>query len=378
MPAQTAKVNLNLGAAIRKHAKDETVEPKSFSELPGGIEDGVAQLVDIKIDTYKSGDKIKGKPYFSATGIVLQPEYAFESVQAWEGGRVVDKGVRKSKVVGQRTNIRINLFESEFGDKVTTKDDQVGKMLNQIRLLGDPEGTDPNNYCTANLQTEEDLAALFQALLDKQNPIYFPFTTWRPKPTATQQTPRVVHKWFRRLENWTPENLSKSNYITDNTGTATTSANGAGAGSHEPFDADRDTSTTTATSTETESEDLDQLAEAADQGDVQAQSRLSELAGEAGISEESVQEAASFADVAEMIRASESDQQEGTDDAEELVIKKGNVCHYHPIGKDKKPSKKPVECEIISVDNTKKVCTLKSLEDGKTVYKAVKFSEVSK
>lgn len=82
MAKQTAVSNLK--AKMRPSVQAHIADPVSFgmgSELPGGIRTGIAQLVDIKFDSNKNGD------YFYAAGIVVEPA-------AHEGQTI--KGLRTS------------------------------------------------------------------------------------------------------------------------------------------------------------------------------------------------------------------------------------------------------------------------------------------
>jgi len=67
-----AKLGNKLAESFDKHKDDET-RYGGGSDLPKGIEGGIAQLVDCKFDTYKTGDN-KGEFFFYAAGIVKAPK----------------------------------------------------------------------------------------------------------------------------------------------------------------------------------------------------------------------------------------------------------------------------------------------------------------
>lgn len=59
---------------VQSHKENKGKAPKvGGARLPAGIESGIAKLVLCKIDLYKEGND-KGKPYFGAAGIVLEPK----------------------------------------------------------------------------------------------------------------------------------------------------------------------------------------------------------------------------------------------------------------------------------------------------------------
>src|SRR4051812_22954353 len=57
-------------AVLKKHAAD--APKQKFADLPGGINNGVAQLVRAYFGIIDSGDN-KGKKYFRASGSVVEP-----------------------------------------------------------------------------------------------------------------------------------------------------------------------------------------------------------------------------------------------------------------------------------------------------------------
>jgi hypothetical protein len=120
------------------------------------------------------------------------------------------------------------------------------------------------------------------------------------------------------------------------------------------------------------SEDLADLATSADGGDQEAASRLADLAKEAGIEEDAVSSAESWASVVELMQGGG---EEGSDDeAEEDDWKpeKGEVYPYKAPGK-----KKAVDCEVTAVFETRETVNLKNLTDDK-VYKAVPWDKLER
>lgn len=65
-----AKFGPQLNQAVAEHSAD----PVEYGpvNLPPGINNGVAQLERAYFDVYKTGDNT-GKPYFRASGVVIEP-----------------------------------------------------------------------------------------------------------------------------------------------------------------------------------------------------------------------------------------------------------------------------------------------------------------
>jgi hypothetical protein len=327
MPAKKTKSGLlaRLGDRLRKaheaHKADET-EYSNFGELPAGIEGGVAQLVDCKFDQYKSGDN-EGEDYFYAAGVVVQP--------------VEHDGIR---VLGLRTSIMEPLCDTPNRSRKTFED-HIQWIYNELRKLG---------VETATLDVD-DLETTVAALREAQP--YFRFRTWKGQPSEQYPDPRTNHSWAGVTE-FTP---TEGGGIEDKTAP---SANGAAT---EPFD---------------EFGDLDSLAAKADEDDAEAQSSLREMAEKQGITEEQVDEAENWVAVVELIRAGGKGdtEPEKAEEPEEVPWEpvKEEVYHFRPVDpKTKKPVKKPVEVEVVSVDKKSKTVALKSLDDPKRTWKGVKW-----
>lgn len=329
--------------AAAKHKNDKTTLG-SGGDLPDGIEGGVAQLTQIKIEAYKSGD-MKGKLFFSARAIVKVPE----------------------EYKGLATQIGPEPLCATPNRKKATKADHVAWVQNELRKLGcDPTLLDVKNWGT-----------LFETLLEEKPHIRF--RTWKGEATATFKNPRVQHDW-RGLD---------PNFV---------SADGDD-GVDETLDesAEDDSSESTEEVDESSEEgseesggdaNLEALGEQADAGDEEAIDKLTELAGEAGIDPDTI---GTWAELATMLSeaggeeevtdddgsgddGSGEPEEGGEEDAEATEPdatkpEKGDVFKYTPKNK-----KKAVECEVVLVNPVKKWVTLKSVEGDDTLYKGVPFS----
>lgn len=63
-----------LNKALQSHANDETDYGMQFIDLPPGISNGVAQLIDAKIGTYKPSTQYAGKEFLYLAGSVIEPK----------------------------------------------------------------------------------------------------------------------------------------------------------------------------------------------------------------------------------------------------------------------------------------------------------------
>lgn len=159
--------------------KDDATEYSRFSDLPPGIKNGVAKLVEAKFDQYKTG-KLQGEYYFFAAAVVLSP------ASVTHNNRVID-------IEGLRTQIGPEPMCDSTNSKgqVKTTDEHIAWLYNELRKLG---------IDTSNLQFE-DLEATVEALTAKDeygeliNPIYIKFDTRAGKATPDYPNPKTFHEW---------------------------------------------------------------------------------------------------------------------------------------------------------------------------------------
>ena len=149
--------------------KGEDTDFGSGSGLPPGIQGGLAQLADIKISEYKTGDN-KGQLFFRAAGTVLTPESHI--------------GVRCK---GQFTSIMEPLCDTP-GRKRQTLEEHLSWVENELRKLGaDTDDVDG-----------DELLDEMENLLEEAP--YFNFHTWQSKPTEQFPNPSVQETWDGRVE----------------------------------------------------------------------------------------------------------------------------------------------------------------------------------
>jgi hypothetical protein len=398
-----AKYGAKIDQAVQQHAQDET--NYGIINLPPGINNGVAQLISCKFDTYKSGNNT-GEIYWQARGVAVEPD----KVQTVNG---------PCQVRGLQTMVMepIHATQNQDGSKITSVDEHVARVMNHMRMLA---GDD----FTAGVKTAADLEGLCD-ILNEAKP-YFKFTT-SPRFSMTEKNPDgsklVTGAWEnwhgnRGLEDWTPPD--GSGQVVDESPPApqpkpsTSTMSGIGTMKREvpaktvpkpggvkqpPAPPNPPVKTKVAapgpepepTEDLSESVDLENLSLLADNGDEDAQKRLNELAKEAGIEQDAEGNlpGASWSELAGLIQQAEADQEqvEATPEEEAPVDDSpqvGQIWKYQVIDpKTKKPKmdlktkkvQKPVECEIVFVHENGKV-NLKNLDDGKTVYPGVPVDQL--
>lgn len=390
MAAQQKKSSIlgKLGNTLKKafdtHKNDET-EFSRFGNLPAGINNGIAQIVEVKFDTYKKGD-MEGKVFFYAAGVVVLP-----------------KSHAGIPVEGLRTSIMEPICDTPSRSRQTASD-HVAWILNEMRKLGVDTST----------MDVDDLEPTAEALKEAQP--YFRFDTWAGKPSKEYPDPKTNHRWNGVVE-YTPEEDDDVEDNTDETATvdddepeeveedtpvkpskkptskptpskpATSKAPTAkpvtkpatsSPGKASPPVAGKGKKAPTPPPVEFDDQgDIDTLLERANDGEEEAQNRLAELAIAQGYSEEDIEGADSWDAVKAMAEAPKPEDAEEVEEEEQTAEgsetpEVGEVWDYTPKG-----SKKPVSCEVTAVNVKKDTVTLKNLSNPKLLYKDVPFSELS-
>ena len=343
------KLSNTLRTAFDAHKNDET-ELGTFGDLPPGISNGIAQLVECKFDTYKTGDN-EGKLFFYAAGVVIVPK--------------VHAGI---PIEGLRTSIMEPLCDTP-SRKRDTATKHLAWILNELRKLG----------VDTSAMDIDDLETTVEALKEAQP--YFRFDTWIGKPSKEYPDPKTNHRWNGCVD-YTPEDGEE---VEDNTDIE----------EEEQEEEQEEEKPAKKVAKKEEAKpakkvkkpepefddqgDIDTLLKRANKGDEDAQNRLSELAIAKGYSEEEVEQADSWAVVKEMaVTPKEEESEEEETDEEDNSEEEGNdpnegeVWNYIPAGQ-----KKPVECEVVEVNSKKKTVKLKNLTNPKTVYKDIPFSKLT-
>lgn len=320
--------------AVASHRDDDTNYGRMG--LPAGIENGIAQLVDCEFATYSKGD-LEGEYYFRAAGIVKLP--------------VEHEGV---KIEGQRTSLMEPMCDTPKRSRKTVEE-HVAWVLNEFRKFD----------IDTRKSTIDDLEDYAAALVEEKP--HFKFRTWKGEPSNQYPDPRVNEPWGGVCEY---DESDEEDDVEDETE------------DDEEYDVSDGTTDDDKPEDDTEydedneEDELSELAEAADAGKKQAEKKLTMLAQKAGIEDDDIENAESWADVVKAIEAaSESGDEEEEDEAEEeeddTPPEKGNVFMYKPPKK-----KKAIEVEVVTVSTKKETCTLKNL-DTDARYQGVPWDKLS-
>ena len=278
--------------AFDEHKSDELVL-SGGGDCPPGIDNGVAQLVDIKFGEYETGD-MKGKLYCYFAGIVIAPKTV-----TVDGDKLPCAGLRISNIEP--------ICDTPTRTRKTISD-HMGWIQNEMRKLG---------LTTTDLkweQFEASAAALVQAAP------FFAFRSWKSEPTSQFPNPRVNYTFGKEIQDYQSDidpdagivesaaELTKTEPKKTATTTAaakTTTAPAKGKKASEP------------TADVPFGDDLDMTADKADGGDEDAKIWLTKKARELGYKDEEVENTADWQEVATLIREKEA---EGSTDADSPKI----------------------------------------------------------
>lgn len=333
-----AKMANMIAPAVKAHAEDET--DYGFQKLPPGITNGVAQLTEAYFDEYKSGDN-KGQFYFRAVGVVVSPN----EIETSQGVVTVRR---------LQTSLMEPMCQTKTQDgKVTTVEEHVANVLNELRKLGADTSTATNGH---------DLEKICADLVEFKP--YFKFATSVRKARKANQADGVWENWYgiKGLEDFVPPDFDDTS--SDDTGV------GVGVG-HTGAEA----GVTTAGGIPNEGtdewpghDDVDALGAAADAvpPDKTAAAKLKAIALGIGITETQVDDVESWTILAEMIKTGGAVAPVGEEPTPEKVWTptKGATCYVQVWNKATKKYDTSVECEIMTDPKDGKV-TLKDLKTGK-------------
>lgn len=344
MPAQKGKSTLlaklgdRLVQAHETHKVEETTYSE-FGELPDGIEGGVAKLVDCLFDTIKPGKDNAGELFFRAAGVVVEPAEF--------------KGMR---VAGLRTSIMEALYDTPDRAGRKTVDEHYAWILNELRKLG----------LDTTQVAAEDMESVVAAMKDAN--IYFRFRTWKGKPTAEYPNPRTNHVWNGIVQDYVEP--AAGDGVVDNTSRSPAPAPSANGSTHRQ----------PAAQPEAEDIDITTLGVQADAGDGDAQNRLEALAGEAGVDPAAVAAAQNWASVVGMIEEAQGGNEAAAAagaDEPQWVPQAGEVYKYTPSDpKNPKKAMKPVDVEVMEVDEAGQTVKLKNIATPKVTYPKVPWDKL--
>jgi hypothetical protein len=294
-----AKLGSKGAKAVKAHASDET--KMGIVDIPGGIKNGVAKLVECKFDQYKKGNN-EGEFYFLAAGII-QDNYS---------------NLDNIPTKGLRTQIMIPVCDTKTqAGKETSVEDHIANILNEMRKLG-LETED------AELENMEEMASDL-----KEAAPYFRFSTTQSAATAQFPNPRVWENWNGVLEDYEPEDNDEVDEEDDDEEEVEEKPTKSSKG-RKPK----------AAVVEEESEEESETEEEDDD--------------EENDDEESEEESDDDDD------NDDNDDDDDDDEEEETIVpEKGDECEYKEKGK-----RKPVTVTVTAVNEKKETCSVKD-EAGK-------------
>lgn len=330
--------------AIKRHAKDET--KFGFVDLPGGLV-GFAQLQKLYFKEYETGDN-KGQPYMRGEAVVVE----------------ITTGDKRN--VGLTTKIGpIGICATGKGENAKTFEDNVAKVLNELRKLG----ADPDQL----LAVADDLSLLENITADLvKEGVYTRFKTEKGKATKEYPTPRVFENWLGVVADYSPPDATEGAVEEEAAGEEKADVvEGAEETTEDPTPDEEQAD-------DEEKDDLDEQAEKADAKDKKAQAVLKKTAVDLGIDADEVDGADDWAAVAQMIRdkraeesPNEAAEEPDPDPVQKYEPTKGDAVKYRGP-KDKKA----VEFEVTAVYSKSKKVDLKDLDTKKRVEKGVAWDKL--
>jgi hypothetical protein len=348
-------------------------------DLPAGIEGGIAQIREIKIDTVKEGKDNAGKLQFFAQASIVAPKTFLDP-----------RTKAERKIEGLFTRIIVPLYKTD----TKSEEDYIGTMYNELKKLG-------GENILSGVTSVADVPAICEAL--KKKKLYTRFRTWVGSPLAIDD---IGGKFYvvrdgKRVKGpyATLEALKSANKFIDRPpmvnhqwlGSTSFEGNGqmmAAAPELEDSGPSDETPPDETPADEPQSgmagDDIAALIEAATAKDKTAQKRLKEIALAAGVSEEAFEAADDWEAAGVLIQeaqeasGAEAGEEGGAseEDEEPYEPKKGDEVKFRPTGKDGKKLKTPVKCEVTSVSKKTETVTLKNSKDAKIVYKDVPFDDL--
>lgn len=349
MPAKATKSGLiskygdRLRKAVKDHAGDEI--NYGFQRLPGGITNGIAQLTECGFKQVEAGKQNAGEYYFRAAGVVLEPE----EVEGKNG---------PERVKGRTTSIIRMVCDTKDrnGNVTQTLDDNVAWILNEMRKLG--------------ADIDEDSADLMEevaAALQEAKP-YFRFRTTESPATPQFPNPRVWENWdgTKGLEDYEPEEADDVDDRTEEPAAKSPPKTQSGP-TRRPTAKQPDPEPEPAPEYD-DASDIDSLLARANDDDADAQEKLLDLAKAQGHDEADLQRIDTWDGVADLLRGGGEDGESGGEGGPAVGdTVKYKVVTYDPRTKKEVASRRPIQCEVMTVSDDGETVTLKNLVTNKTV-----------
>ncbi len=371
MPAVKGKSSLfaKIGDKGKKAIQQTAHEAVSYGrvDLPGGIKSGVALVTKCYFKQYENGDD-KGEWYLRAEAVVVEPK----EVKTEQG---------TMKVEGLTTSVMLPLCATG-GTKPRDLEENVARVMNELKKLG----ADPDEI--EAVESDEDLFAIAKAI--EEAGVYTKFNTSTGKATKDYPNPRTWENWNGVILDYDPASAEEVEDDTEKASDVEEEAPAKPAAGKKPTKPVKEEEPEEEAKEEAAEEykgpDLDALATSADDSDDEdtkkSQKTLKEIALKAGIKQAKIDDANSWAHVVSMVKkaqgAEEGPAEEEAEAEEEAAEEEAYIPSKDDIVKYKsKKDKKAMEYEVVAVYKKNETADVKSIDDGKTVYKGVKWSELT-
>lgn len=344
---------------VQAHEQAKKVKPKQGDTLPSGVK-GIAKLRDISIKKIKEGNNI-GKLMFYADAIIQEP--------------ISHNGF---SVRGKRTFITEPIYNTPTRKRKTLKD-HLEEMYGILKMLGVPvEKLNPR-----------DIEPALAALKATKGGVFIAFRTWQP-PAATEgayagKEAMLMQFWDERV-NYEMKDATKtavSVTLPDDPqdllpavsepepepgtfmaaiGPDTAEMNGLSVSIEPPLDPAL-----------VDQMDLDSLAKRGDiDKDLDACTRLQDMARQSGVSEEEINLAPSWTALAELIKGKSKPADDNT-----ISLAIGEHWNFRPLDpKTKAKMTIPLGVSIIKIDEEKGTVDLALIKNPKMVYQNIPATEL--
>ena len=109
-----------IAKALKAHAQDETEYRQGYMDLPPGIKNGIAQLIDGRFGEYKTGDNA-GESFVYLAGSVVEPHEHTYAPKLWSNGKIQVLEPVTDQIVGVKRDSRDNPVEPVVIKSVTLR-----------------------------------------------------------------------------------------------------------------------------------------------------------------------------------------------------------------------------------------------------------------
>lgn len=377
MAQQEKKSNLlaKYGERAKKAIHAHADKPAEFvaRRVPPGVRNGKARLLSMTFAKVEAGKQNADEVYYMARGVAVEPQAITDS----SGNRHQVEGCQTSEIEMVCDTV---VNKGSPKQRTVKLEEHIQSIENRMKgVMGD--NTFAEFFAATNGDLEEIARLVTEQCKDPSHPGYFfHFETSVRKALKQGDEDGVWENWRGNadLEGYRPPEGGGAN---DQSALPPPSSNGDEATAHDEGPPDESQGTDF---------QLMELAEQADAKDKDAKTKLKQLALDAGLDADTIVNADSWADVAQMVSAAQSGgdtetQPESDEPPDEpaRTVAVGENYKYTPKDAKGQPQKnartgKPVvvSVEVVSVNAKEDTATVKNQNNPKVQYKGVPFSEL--